>query len=238
VYSGKARRSVLAKRNRDHRVSHGSEITMKASTCYWLLPVLLLGASAAFAGCSEEPFSPEDAGDSGGEPGRGGSSVTAGKGGASSSGGSSAGGIAQAGGGSASCSSSDCGPQLGLPSFTCEDGSIAGPTGRCLPTPDGGCGWEVLTCSTGVGQAGAPSVGGAGSAGASSNGGASSDACGGCANGEICIYQVGGPGPSHFACAVQNPCGALGACACIVNQGTCEPTLAEDGYCHCDNGLD
>jgi hypothetical protein len=220
-------------------------MTMKTSTYYWLFPTLLLGASSAFAGCSNEPFSlGEDAGDSGGEPAHAGSSLTGGKGGASSSGGSSGGssvgGSAPAGGGgSVTCLQSDCGPQLGLPNWTCDDGSTAGPTGRCLSSANGSCAWEVLNCPTGVGQAGAPSVGGSSSTGGStSNGGAGSDECGGCVGDEICIYQVGGPGPSHFACAVQNPCGAQATCACIVNQGTCEPELAADGYCHCDNGLE
>jgi hypothetical protein len=85
-----------------------------------------------------------------------------------------------------------------------------------------------------------------GSAGSPNNsdadGGMSSDPCGGCSGlTEICIYQVGGPGPSHYACAVQNPCGAAGACACIVNQGPCQPgTDPETGFngCFCDNGLD
>jgi hypothetical protein len=63
------------------------------------------------------------------------------------------------------------------------------------------------------------------------------DACGGCGAEERCIYQLGGPGPSHYVCAKQSPCGAAGTCACIQNQGTCgqEPV---DGYCQCENGLE
>jgi hypothetical protein len=67
-----------------------------------------------------------------------------------------------------------------------------------------------------------------------------SNPCGGCQSLEICIYQIGGPGPSHYACAVQNPCGAAGLCACIVNQGTCQPgSDPQTGFygCLCDNGL-
>jgi hypothetical protein len=63
------------------------------------------------------------------------------------------------------------------------------------------------------------------------------DPCGGCELPEICIYQVGGPGPSHYTCAEQLPCGAPGACACIVDQGICGAEQIE-GYCSCDNGLE
>jgi hypothetical protein len=46
------------------------------------------------------------------------------------------------------CPTSACGPQLGLPNHTCTDGSIAGPTGRCLPRGNGVCGWEIRECPT------------------------------------------------------------------------------------------
>ncbi len=78
------------------------------------------------------------------------------------------------------------------------------------------------------------------SAGALGDGGAAADACGGCDSAmPICVYQVGGPGPSHFTCAARNPCGAAAACSCVVDQGTCEPNLMGDppGYCLCYNGL-
>ncbi len=40
-----------------------------------------------------------------------------------------------------------CGPSLGMPNRICPDGvTVAGPTGRCLPNPDGQCGWEVINC--------------------------------------------------------------------------------------------
>jgi hypothetical protein len=130
----------------------------------------------------------------------------------------------------------------------------------CPPAGEGG------TTSTG-GTAGAAS-GGAASGGAASggaanggatnggaaNGGAANageggaapftDRCGGCkydgATPEICIFQAGGPGPGRFVCATQNPCGAAGACVCIVGQGACNPALegGSPGYCVCDNGLD
>jgi hypothetical protein len=95
------------------------------------------------------------------------------------------------------------------------------------------------------GDAGATGSGGAGEAGApgtAGSAGAGSDECSACMpQGQICIYQVGGPGPARFLCATQLPCGAAGACACIVDQGTC--TFVPDdggtsGMCQCDNGLD
>jgi hypothetical protein len=68
------------------------------------------------------------------------------------------------------------------------------------------------------------------------------DPCGGCASGEECIYQVGGPGPSQgFICVEVTPCRAAELCACIDNQGTCffkEASADEPGYCTCDNGLE
>ncbi len=94
------------------------------------------------------------------------------------------------------------------------------------------------------GGAEAGGAGGSGSGNDGGQGGTSGDQCGGCLNAgttEICIYQAGGPGPGRFVCATQNPCGAAGACACIVGQGTCDNTLmggGTAGYCVCDNGLD
>lgn len=92
---------------------------------------------------------------------------------------------------------------------------------------------------------GAAGEGAAGEGGGAGEGGApAGDRCGGCNyNGvapQICIYQSGGPGGGRFVCATQNPCGAAGACACIVGQGTCGSMLegGSPGYCVCDNGLD
>jgi hypothetical protein len=233
---------------------------MRTSFYFWLLPALALGASSAFLGCSKDPLSlGEDGTANGGEPGSVGGSSGGGKAGASSSGASNGGSSTGTAGASAVvCSQSDCGPQLGLPNELCEDGSTAGPTGRCLRSADGTCGWEVLECPTGTSAAGAPKAGGTSSTGGTSNtggassnggsGGASSNGgsggarpaeCSDCfGQGQICIFQGGGPGPAHFACATQLPCGAGTACACIQGQGTCQPNLAADGYCHCDNGLE
>jgi hypothetical protein len=47
-----------------------------------------------------------------------------------------------------SCKPADC-PSLGMPNYLCPDGkTVAGPTGNCLPTPDGTCGPEIKTCPT------------------------------------------------------------------------------------------
>jgi hypothetical protein len=47
--------------------------------------------------------------------------------------------------GDGTCTTSECGPGLGMPSYTCEDGTIGGNTGRCIRT-GGKCGWEVKDC--------------------------------------------------------------------------------------------
>ncbi|WP_437974084.1 hypothetical protein WMF11_36745 [Sorangium sp. So ce295] len=48
--------------------------------------------------------------------------------------------------GALTCDVDACGPALGTPSWECADGSIGGNTGRCIPHPDGTCGWEVREC--------------------------------------------------------------------------------------------
>lgn len=149
------------------------------------------------------------------------------------------------------CDKTDCGPQLGLANWTCADGSVGGPTGRCLERPGGTCGWEINNCpmageggatnQAGQGNAaGESGANGAAAAGESGAGGAAAEDCGVCSSGTICVFQIGGPGPSHFVCATRNPCGAGAACACIVGQGTCQPNLMGDPprYCSCDNGLE
>ena len=42
---------------------------------------------------------------------------------------------------------SKCGPQAGPAERVCADGSVSGPTGRCLLNADGSCGWEILDCA-------------------------------------------------------------------------------------------
>ncbi|WP_234945204.1 hypothetical protein [Anaeromyxobacter sp. Fw109-5] len=49
-------------------------------------------------------------------------------------------------GGGGVCDPEACGPQLGMPNFTCADGSTGGPTGRCLEHANGQCGWEIREC--------------------------------------------------------------------------------------------
>ncbi|HXU03726.1 MAG TPA: hypothetical protein VN903_22325 [Polyangia bacterium] len=46
------------------------------------------------------------------------------------------------------CDPTKCGPQLGLPTIMCTDGSVGGSTGRCLLNADGSCGWEIRPCPT------------------------------------------------------------------------------------------
>ncbi|MEZ4464414.1 MAG: Kazal-type serine protease inhibitor domain-containing protein [bacterium] len=48
------------------------------------------------------------------------------------------------------CDPQLCGPPLGLPNVVCPDGSIGGPTGRCLENDAGECGWEVRECPQGA----------------------------------------------------------------------------------------
>jgi hypothetical protein len=33
-----------------------------------------------------------------------------------------------------------------MPNYVCEDGTRAGPTGRCLRSSEGHCGWEIREC--------------------------------------------------------------------------------------------
>jgi hypothetical protein len=136
-------------------------------------------------------------------------------------------------------------------------GSAGGPTGVSGSQSTSGSGGSTAGSggtTAGAGGASGGTSGGAGheggasgqggvvnDAGASGEGGAASDPCGGCdVPDEVCVYQTGGPGASRFTCAAQLPCGAPGACACIVDQGQCEAERMGDppGYCVCDNGLD
>src|SRR6185369_3660840 len=207
-------------------------------------------AIALLAGCSDTSKAGHDAGAGSSSGGANAGSGVSGGGsgmaasgawsGGAPSGGAPSGGTNSAGGaGQDECPKANCGPQLGLPNWTCADGGVGGPTGRCLWNPTGSCSWEINNC-TPAGEGGAANQGGQGNvAGAPSSGGAGASKCGNCAEGTICVFQNGGPGPSHFVCATQNPCGAAAIFACIVGQGTCQPNLMGDppGYCACDNGL-
>jgi len=45
------------------------------------------------------------------------------------------------------CEVADCGPALGMPNKLCSDGkTVSGPTGKCIPSGWGTCGWEVIDC--------------------------------------------------------------------------------------------
>jgi len=44
------------------------------------------------------------------------------------------------------CDEAECGPQPGMPSKICEDGSVGGSTGRCILYDGEMCGWEILEC--------------------------------------------------------------------------------------------
>jgi len=45
------------------------------------------------------------------------------------------------------CKKTSCGPELGMPSVICWDGSTAGPTGQCISTTaDPACHWQITQC--------------------------------------------------------------------------------------------
>lgn len=128
------------------------------------------------AACAGTPLSLGDTAGAGGKASAAGSTASSG----SSSGGTMSGGSSSGGGSSEeTCDKSACGPQLGLLNQLCADGSMSGPTGRCLKRANGTCGWEVLQCPPdGTGAGGDASAGGP-STGGSSTGGASGGPCGG-----------------------------------------------------------
>ena len=64
-----------------------------------------------------------------------------------SDGGTSSGGSSGSTSGGTECSDKSlCGPQLGMPTYQCDDGTVGGPTGRCLQAADKSCYWEVRQC--------------------------------------------------------------------------------------------
>lgn len=44
------------------------------------------------------------------------------------------------------CEPAECGPELLLPNWICEDGGRGGPTGRCVREPNGICRWGAVFC--------------------------------------------------------------------------------------------
>lgn len=91
-------------------------------------------------------------------------------------------------GGDGVCDAAACGPQLGMPSSTCPDGSTGGPTGRCVEDARGRCGWEIREC---------PPVARCASAE-------------GCGEGLVCVDVPGD------ACAYPADAGCQGACVAPV----------------------
>jgi hypothetical protein len=59
--------------------------------------------------------------------------------------------LGRAGGeiGEGECDPAACGPAPGVPNEICADGTIAGPTGKCLDIDGMTCGWEILSCGGG-----------------------------------------------------------------------------------------
>lgn len=179
---------------------------------YWLGWMAL--AAPLGAACAGTPLS---LGDTAGTSGNGGVAGSSASGGSMSSG-SSSGGV----GGSAqeTCDKSACGPQLGLLNQICSDGSMSGPTGRCLKRADSSCGWEVLQCppdGTGAGgdaSAGGASTGGS-STGGSSTGGAPSGACGG----KICTADQRCCGPAECGVCISKVSGAFCPNMCLGSGG-------------------
>jgi PPE-repeat protein len=111
------------------------------------------------------------------------------------------------GGADAGCPTSACGPALGLPSYQCADGSLAGPTGHCLKRDNGTCGWEIRSCPSGSG--------GAGGAGGHASGGASGQLCGGhvCGVDQLCC------GPNECGICISKFSGAFCPTQCAGGSG-------------------
>ena len=75
-----------------------------------------------------------------------GSAVTEGSGSDSGSGSSAGSATTQTGGGAECGDVKECGPKLGMPQKQCHDGTMGGPTGRCLKNDAGKCSWEITAC--------------------------------------------------------------------------------------------
>lgn len=127
---------------------------------------------------------------------------------------------------------------------TSQSGGSSGTGGSSGSSGNGGSSGNDGSSGNGGSSGSGGSSGGSGSAGTGGRADSGIDRCGGCSGpNQICIFQVGGPGPSRFLCAENPPCKAAGVCACIINQGPCsyvpdENDAAFGGMCSCDNGLD
>jgi hypothetical protein len=124
-----------------------------------------------------------------------------------------------------------------VPAQTCNYGQTV-----CICTvslaQSGGVTWLCGTTNGGSGGSG-------GNGGSGGSGGSSNDPCGGCDEGELCIHQAGGPGPSRYTCADNPQCTVPigGPCACVMGQGECTYQMETTdagvvGICVCDNGLE
>jgi hypothetical protein len=176
--------------------------------------------AAEFVGCSGSAMPAEGSG--GSTAGVGGGSA----GTSSAQGGTHTGGLAGTGG------SVDCG---------CVRGAYVPVCGVDGQTYDATCGDACVPVAIQCRTQCPCAAGTGGTAGTGGSTGTSTDYCGGCAADQICVFQVGGPGPSHYVCATNAACTLSGACACIVGQGTCAPVPTPAGVglvCQCDNGLD
>ncbi len=157
---------------------------------YWLASAAV--APLLVAACAGTPLSLGDTAGAGGKDSSAGSSA---------SGGSMSGGSSSAGAGGSSqetCEKSACGPQLGLLNQLCADGSMSGPTGRCLKRANDSCGWEVLECPPdGIGAGGDASAGGSSAGGSSTGGSSTGGAPGGPCGGKTCTVDQRCCGPAE-----------------------------------------
>ena len=48
----------------------------------------------------------------------------------------------------AECTPEQCGPQPAMPTAEWPDGTMSGPTGKCVKAADGSCGWEINECES------------------------------------------------------------------------------------------
>lgn len=179
----------------------------------------------------------------------------------SGSGGSNSAGTSSTGGNSGSSGKSSGGTSSGTAGVAATGGDAGTNTGGtagssacppALPPSRSPCSVPSLKCSYGqtvcncvvmLGEPGGMSWFCGDSGGSGGSGGSSGDPCGDCAEGERCILQGGGPGPSRFRCAQDPPCTLAGECACITGEGTCsyQNVTVDAGVvelCVCDNGLD
>ena len=203
-------------------------------------------SSAAFLACGQSDNTGGDRAGGGGGSGSGGSTSGGSNSGGNNSGGSSSGsggaaGSMQTGGGAGISTGGTAGASSCPPSLPPSRSACSLPNLMCS------YGQAICTCMVSLGQPGGTfwlcDDGGSGGTGGS--GGSSSAPCGDCAEGELCIHQAGGPGPSRYTCANSPPCTVPlpGPCSCVMDQGACtyQEETTDAGIieiCVCDNGLE